>query len=517
MMLRRPLVPLVVTCAASTLLFCFLPSLYALSAVGIFVFGFLSVRHGGKKSVYAVLCLIMLFLSGYPLLYENARGPKEALFSEQTEYRGTVQAVTYGKYTSSVYVRLTDGEYDGELCRITVQNKSGVPSLFETIRFYGTVLPVRKAVFGEDLYRLYSKNVRLCATDVYDWTPTAPLPRENSFRRRVYFRLRHRIFEMTDGDTQAMVSALLTSDRTGLSKERTDAFRRAGLYPFLCISGVHVMLTVGLLRRLLVKRRVPLWIQVPLLTAFLCAFVTVGGASGSVLRAGIMAAVMWIAPILTRQNGTVEYDSVSALCLAFLILWLGNPYMPYDLGTVLSFIAALGVIMASELRRDMPPPGMGKYLFPSLCASVYATGFTSLLCVASIGGVALLSPFSNLAAGAVFAPTMGCVTITALLCLLPSCAAVDAVLRLFALISRVLLHVFEAIARVFAAVPHGYVEVSLPWELIILLSVGCFVPLIYCLAFCEREARSRAAFAAALIPYGTVLLSALYGGISEFL
>lgn len=506
MTLRRPLVPLCAVTILATLLLTqsafllFIPIFCAAVFFVVFVRGAHSVR------VYGVLSLLMVLLSLYPVLYEALHTPKRIPYSESTEYRGTVTEVSYGKYATTVTVRLTSGAHRGENCGIRLKAKEAPPTLFETIRFHGNVLPSEKVYDKAELCRLYAKNVRLCTAVLYDWTADEPMPSEISLRQKVYFRLRRSFSQILDGDTQAMALALLTGDRTGLSSERTDFYRRAGLYPFLCISGIHVMLTAGLLRRILNVLHLPPILQILILFPFLFAFALIGGTSGSVLRACLMAAVLWLAPLFSR-----EYDSVSSLCFAYLVLWLFNPYMLFDLGTALSFDATLGIVLADQLRHDMPYPGMGK-LFPTLAGSVYASGFTALLCMENIGGLSLLSPFSNLLAGTVFVPVMTLLLATAVLCLLPNFAVTKVLLSVLSLADRFLLGLFETIAKAFSSIKGSYAEVSPPALITGIVALLCIFPLLYALSFAGRKDENRAASVFVLVPYGILAFFVLFGG-----
>lgn len=300
MTLRRPLVPLCAVTILATLLLAQSAFLLLIPIFCAAVFFIVFVRGGHSVRVYGVLSLLMVLLSLYPVLYEAMHTQKRIPYSESTEYRGTVTEVFYGKYATTVTVRLTSGAHRGENCGIRLRTKQAPPALFETIRFHGNVLPSEKVYDKAELCRLYAKNVRLCTAVLYDWTADEPMPSEISLRQKVYFRLRRSFSQISDGDTQSMALALLTGDRTGLSSERTDFYRRAGLYPFLCISGIHVMLTAGLFRRILNVLRLSPILQIFVLFPFLFAFALIGGTSGSVLRACLMAAILWLAPLFSR-------------------------------------------------------------------------------------------------------------------------------------------------------------------------------------------------------------------------
>ena len=80
----------------------------------------------------------------------------------------------------------------------------------------------------------------------------------------------------------------------------------------------------------------------------------------------------------------------------------------FDLGTILSFLAMLGIIFAgvvNDIYLVLPRSRLYK-IKRSLFTSFYASGFVMIPILSTFGGVYILSPFSNLAGSIIFAPIM---------------------------------------------------------------------------------------------------------------
>lgn len=144
------------------------------------------------------------------------------------------------------------------------------------------------------------------------------------------------------GDEQGLVRAMVTGDRTGVSAEAAEAFRIAGTYHVLAISGAQVALVAGLI--LLALRRLR---ATPLATAVLVCggvwlYALFVGADPPVTRAAVMAAVLAVGRALD-----LDADAANLLGLAALALLLVSPSAIGDASFQLSFAATLALVLAT--------------------------------------------------------------------------------------------------------------------------------------------------------------------------
>lgn len=144
---------------------------------------------------------------------------------------------------------------------------------------------------------------------------------------------------------RAVVRAMVTGDKSGLSSGQRRLFRSAGLSHILVVSGLHLGILSGFFGgrrnqyRFYRLRAVFTLILVLLLMA-------VSGFGPSVCRAGIAAIVSEVGVILLLVP-----DAVTSLGFASLLLGLLNPYAAGDIGLELSVCATLGVLFSARAAR----------------------------------------------------------------------------------------------------------------------------------------------------------------------
>ena len=151
----------------------------------------------------------------------------------------------------------------------------------------------------------------------------------------------------------ALLGGLLLGERTELPPEVHEAFRRAGVYHVLAVSGFNVALLAGavwgLLRAAGGSRRTA---AVAAMLAVL-GFAAVVGPEPSVLRATIMAVLVLAAVVLER-----EASVTNSLALAALVILGARPGDLLDPGFQLSFAATAGIV-AAPLPRGIVAGAIG--------------------------------------------------------------------------------------------------------------------------------------------------------------
>ena len=141
-----------------------------------------------------------------------------------------------------------------------------------------------------------------------------------------------------------LAAAMAVGDRSGLDAGLQARFRQAGVSHLLVVSGLHLSLLCavwGVLLRHLLRRP---W-AVALLTGLgVLAYMLLAGLTVSSIRAGVLALMALIAPLIGRS----AYAPAS-LGLALLVLLAINPYAACDVGLLLSFAATGGVLCFGAL------------------------------------------------------------------------------------------------------------------------------------------------------------------------
>lgn len=441
-------------------------------------------------SLFAVCALCLVYTPIFDSVGE-IYAQKHSNYKSET-YTAVVEKVSqsYENVTLLVKTLPTESDRLGKKAVISANIGENVPELFEEIRFSGSLLPLdASSLEGADIYGTpfyyYSKGVRFVAVcDGYETLGRqSSFSGLSSFKYKYYYYITDRlkdVFPVFSGtDSFSYIRALLTGDRAGLDDATYETYRKSGLAPFLCISGLHVVAASMFLMALLKKFGFSKNINLIINLVFLGFIALITGAGGSVLRASIMSAVFCISDF--KKTGA---DRLSVLALSFILIFVNNPYCVFDYGTRLSFLAMLGVICASFVAKAYNPlyKKYEKNIKNTLVTGFFAMGFTLPVVLSDFGGVYLLSPFSSLIASVVFTPFMYLLVCIAFLSFLP-----QTVVGILAFPAKFLLKIFELVAKAFSLIPFSYAELSLPNEVYTITGVLFAVFLFVC-AF-SREKR----------------------------
>ncbi len=165
-----------------------------------------------------------------------------------------------------------------------------------------------------------------------------------------------RLGKVMQAEPAALATAMLTGNKSGMSSEAVAAFAAAGLSHTTAVSGLHMSIIVmGLYKLLnLISRRF-LW-----LNGLVCIFVGfvyagVSGFSMSAVRSCVMIAILLFGSMLSRRA-----DSLNSLGFAAVAITASNPFAVLDWSFMLSFSAALGIILCSKGINSVSGKAAGK-------------------------------------------------------------------------------------------------------------------------------------------------------------
>lgn len=139
----------------------------------------------------------------------------------------------------------------------------------------------------------------------------------------------------------ALMSSIILGDRTNIEPEVLDAFRAAGLYHILVVSGLHLSILFMAINSLLgkvlsVKKSASITLIIIALYALM-----IGGIS--ITRASFMAGVMVFGKLFNRERDFVTTISFAAICLLFY-----EPLYLFDIGFILSFGAVYAIAFGTK-------------------------------------------------------------------------------------------------------------------------------------------------------------------------
>ncbi|MEO6187578.1 MAG: ComEC/Rec2 family competence protein, partial [Ginsengibacter sp.] len=216
-----------------------------------------------------------------------------------------------------------------KLQRIT---NSGNPGAFDYARY---------AAFHQLFHQAYLRR--------NDWTPAGS--KDVGIYNRLIFSLQKKIrsiiYKFIPGDEEKSIAiAILIGYKVDLDKDLVQAYSNAGVVHLIAISGLHMGIIYSILFWLFTKIPIVRKSRVTRLILILFClwfFALLTGASGSVLRSAFMFSFISIG--LTVNKKASIYNSMAAS--AFLLLCY-NPFLLWDVGFQLSYLAVLGIVLAQR-------------------------------------------------------------------------------------------------------------------------------------------------------------------------
>lgn len=146
---------------------------------------------------------------------------------------------------------------------------------------------------------------------------------------------------------KTVASALVLGYQDAIPDEVNQAYSYTGAMHVLSVSGLHVGLVYGALDMMLNRLKRRRWGRVArlgVLMAGIWAFAFITGAGAAVLRAATMFSMLLIGQSLHRRVNI--YNTLAAS--AFLLLCI-HPFLLFDMGFQLSYLALLGIVYFSPL------------------------------------------------------------------------------------------------------------------------------------------------------------------------
>jgi len=324
---------------------------------------------------------------------------------------------------------------------------------------------------GNEITSFTSKRIFLLAYSRGELTVSdeiSPLSRGIPVRAGRF--VQEKIFSYFEGDTAAFLCALLTGDRTELSKQAANDFSESGLSHIMAVSGMHCGFLLSILMLLIGKHRHKLIILIAIPVLLFYALLT--GGSPSVIRACIMLSMMLIATLAHREN-----DGITSLLVALSFILVQNPFAAASVSLQLSFASTAGLLwLTPKLYKRMLHVNKGNGKLKAIVASSVASTAGAMIFSVPVaayyfGILSLVSPLSNLlclwAVSIVF--VLGLLAVLFALCLHP-------VVYFISFPTNVLIHYILYTAHALAAIPyHAVYFVNSYLKLWLAFAYGIFI------------------------------------------
>lgn len=220
-------------------------------------------------------------------------------------------------------IRITDkkyynfiGEYNGR--KVMVKGETSELKLGDKIKAEGVFKRERdfkRGIIGSFCIESYEKSNPDIITNFYH------------IKREIHKQFSEKLGE----ENSSVLMALCFGDDSYLTNSQMNDFNRMGVIHAISVSGFHMALVYGILDKIL-------GVKAALASAFVYAVFT--GCQAATLRAFIMIFILKMSNILFRN-----YDSISSISMAALVLLLIKPWYIGDIGFMLSFLSTLGIIL----------------------------------------------------------------------------------------------------------------------------------------------------------------------------
>lgn len=362
----------------------------------------------------------MIWSSVYGLVYLS---PVKALDGERISITATaLEAPKVTDYGSSVEARI---HYDGKNYRALLYLDEA-PALSAGDRVTGTF---RLGYTGAEGSK---PSVHRSGTGLFlvgYQTGAIAIEPANGFSLRHFpARLRsailNRIAQLFPHDTAAFAKALLLGDTADMDYETETALTLSGIIHVVSVSGLHVSILFSLMYMTLGRKR----LLTPLVGIGLLVMVAaVTGFSASVVRSCLMNGLMLLALMAER-----EYDPLTALGFALLVMLGINPLAITSIGLQLSAASVLGIHLLAEpvadwlrsrgfwaeAKRKTILFRLREWFSTTIGVSLAATVATAPLTALHFGSVSLVGWLTNLAVlwliNGIFVAIMVCVLLGSL-------------------------------------------------------------------------------------------------------
>ena len=190
----------------------------------------------------------------------------------------------------------------------------------------------------------------------------------------------------------SFLSGLLFGGSTALSGDLKDDFRETGTSHILAASGYNVSIFSITFLSFIMSTRLGRRRGLILTTILLALYVIVAGASAAVVRAGIMGFLVVLEKWISRKA-----YMLNVMLLTASIMLLFNPFILYDVGFQLSFVATIAIVTLTKPwseHLDFVPDVIGlRQAFAGSCAAIV---LTLPIVLWHFGTVSLIAPFTNL-------------------------------------------------------------------------------------------------------------------------
>lgn len=283
-----------------------------------------------------IICVFAIFLVILTIILNK-------IGYEFGKYEGKKEGVFYAKVISEAEEKNYVYSYQAE-----IDNKKFILYISKDVEKleYGSIIKInaqyteatRDRNYGGFNYKTYLRTKKIYGIFNVEDVEIVKNGSDNiiiKLRKYIQSKLREKLKK----ENSELAISLIAGDRSHISSEVEDNFKKANLMHMLAISGAHfsyVILIATFISNRLQHKRLGQLIQI----IAIIFFMNLTGNTASVVRAGIMSILLIGSSICKRQN-----DSLNNIAISAIIQIINNPYIIFDSGFMLSYSGVLGIIL----------------------------------------------------------------------------------------------------------------------------------------------------------------------------
>ncbi len=293
-----------------------------------------------------------------------------------------------------------------------------------------------------------------------------------SLRQKAIFNIQ----KYFNGDDRALITAMLTGDRSDFNDSLFEKYKTAGIYHIVAVSGLHTSIFISLIAYLIAmlplrsrKKAIIIRAAAVFTSALLFMFT---GHGISIVRVILMSSVLWLGLMLHR-----EYNLMSSVATAAFLILVLMPYQILSTSFQLSFLSTFGMCLGLKLTEKFnSSPKKFHTLATSLAISAGSTIATAPVCAYSFGAISLMGIVFNLAAIPIATALLISVAVFSLL----SAFLPESIMLILRLVPLSLSRIINAIATLSQKASVLYVYVNLHQTVVTMIFAATVATVIYC-------------------------------------
>ena len=188
-----------------------------------------------------------------------------------------------------------------------------------------------------------------------------------------------------------ILDGLMLGNQRAIPDAIYDEFKITGTVHILAVSGMNVgmiaLFAFFFLKLAGVNRKIAAAITMVLVISFM----VITGAGGSIVRSTLMSCMVLSGVILERDG-----DTLNSISIAAFVILLVNPSALYDVGFIMSFLAAFGIIYALSWTNTVLP-NVHPWIKEPLATTISAQLFLTPVMADTFHQVSVIAVAANLA------------------------------------------------------------------------------------------------------------------------